>query len=276
MREKVRLGAPRATYVRPLLSGLEEPDSPFAPSYEFPAVNSIHLSERTNGTRCAFLSPIDYARHGGSYRIIPDVCVASSQATRTVTLTVNPGVRNIRTIAVDIRVTSEIILAKIILLERVRNLPEDRKSIEIVPMMPDLEAMLRKADAALLVNLSPGELKASGDFTLDLVEEWSDMTGLPYVHGFWVGREEDLEESHIEALIGAKNRGVELIDEMIGQSFADGSLSEQSMRDYFASFSYAFGEEEISSVQEFIAFAYFHGILGDAPEVNFFPSPGKA
>ncbi|HEY6951861.1 MAG TPA: hypothetical protein VI758_05605, partial [Bacteroidota bacterium] len=133
MSSKIRLGVSDAVYLRPLLAGLNSADSLFEPAFDLPAVNSLHLNKRTNGLRCAFLSPIDYARYGGLYRIVPHVCVASSKATGTITLTVKRGVRNIRAVAVDIRVTSEIVLAKIIMRERFRNLPEDRDAIEFLP-----------------------------------------------------------------------------------------------------------------------------------------------
>ena len=270
MSSRVRLGVTEATYLRPLLAGLDSVSSPFELSSDLPAVNSVRLSERTNDLRCAFLSPIDYARYGGSYRIVPDVCVSSTRATRTVTLTVKNGVRNIRRIAVDVRVTSEIILAKIILLERFRNLPEDRSDIEFVPMMPSLETMLQKADAALIVNLSPTKNLPPQHYTLDLVEEWSDMTGFPYVHGFWVAREEDIGGNQVKALMDAKNRGVAQIGS-ISQAYASqAEISQQEVKEYFDSFSYDFGQSEIDSVAEFFTFSYYHGVLADVPEPTFF------
>jgi predicted solute-binding protein len=270
MASKVRLGVSDATYVRPLLDGLESVDSPFELSFDFPAVNSIRLNERTNDLRCAFLSPIDYARHGGSYRIIPQVCVASRRPTGTITLTVKEGVRNIQKVAVDIRVTSEIILAKIVLLERFRNLPEDRGEIEFVPMMPSLEAMLQKADAALIVNFSPTRSPRSQHFTMDLVEEWMDMTGFPYVHGFWVAREEDLGPEHVQAFVDAKNRGVAAVSTMIKHTALRTNASEQELETYFESYSYDFGQTEMDSLTEFVTFAYYHGVLPDVPEPTFF------
>jgi predicted solute-binding protein len=270
MASKVRLGVSDAMYLRPLLFGLETADSPFELSYDIPAVSSLHLNKRTNDLRCAFLSPIDYARYGGSYRLVPQICVSSSRSTGTITLTVKHGIRNIRKVAVDIRVTSEIVLAKIILLERFRNLSEDRAEIEFVPMMPSLELMLQKADAAVIVNPSPVKSPLSDHFTLDLVEEWSDMTGFPYVHGFWVAREEDIGIDHIKALTNAKNLGVAQIPAISRHSALQANVSEQELETYFESFSYVFGQSEIDSVNEFVTFAYYHGALVDVPEITFF------
>lgn len=276
MASKIRLGVSDAAYLRPLLAGLNAAGAPFELLSELPAVNSVHLNERTNGLRCAFLSPVDYARYGGSYRIIPGVCVSSSSPTRTITLTIKNGVRNIRKVAVDIRVTSEIILAKIILLERIRNLPDDRSEIEFVPTMPALDVMLQKADAALVVNLAPQKETRSQHYTLDLVEEWNDMTGFPYVHGFWVAREEDIEPDQIKALTDAKNRGVAAIDSIVRDYSAQSQLAPEEVKAYFESFSYDLGQSEIDSLTEFVTLAYYHGVLGDVPEIRFFDlSPSK-
>ncbi len=270
MASKVRLGVSDAIYLRPLLVGLESVDSPFELSFDLPAVNSIRLNERTNDVRCAFLSPIDYARHGGAYRIVPQVCVASKRSTGTITLTVKNGVRNIRKVAVDVRVTSEIVLAKIVLRERFRNLPEDRAEIEFVPMMPSLDAMLQKADAALIVNFTPTKSRPSEHYTLDLVEEWTDMTGFPYVHGFWVAREEDISAEHIHALVDARNRGVSQIESIINDPALQTGSSREELETFFEAYSYGFGQTEIDSVTEFVTFAYFHGALVDVPEVALF------
>ena len=140
---KSRLAASTALYLKPLLFGLDRTDSPFDLVIDIPANNSIKLSQRSEGIRNAFLSPIDYARHGGEYRIVPNICVASSRQTNTIQLVLKSDLRNIERIAIDMRFTSEIILANIILLEKYRNQPSHSK-LQFVPMKPDIDAMLAK------------------------------------------------------------------------------------------------------------------------------------
>jgi predicted solute-binding protein len=272
MPAKVRLAVSEASYLKPLLYGLESSDSPFDLSFDLPAVNSIRLNERTENTRCAFLSPIDFARYGGLYRIVPHVCVASSSPTNTISLIVKPGVRNIQRVAVDVRVTSEIVLAKIILAERFLNAPGNRSNLEFIPMIPNLELMLQKADAALVVNTSPTK-PSPASFTLDLVEEWSDMTGLPYVHGFWVAREDDLDGSEIVSLISARDRGLEALDSIAEEIAMRQQLSPEECSEYLASFAFGFGQEVSDSLAEFIQYAYLHTVISDAPEAQYFDVP---
>ena len=266
---KSRLAVSDALYLKPLLFGLDRTDSPFDLVTDIPAKNAIKLSERSDGIRNAFLSPIDYARHGGEYRIMPGICVASSNPTNTIQLILKSDLHNIERIAIDVRFTSEIILTDIILLEKYRNQSTHSK-LQFIPMMSDVDAMLAKADAALIMQDNLQMIGRAGTFTLDLVEEWNDMTGLPYVHGFWVGREEELSKTEAQALLTAKNNGI-LLKSQIAQSVAlQHNLSIDELTNYVSSFSYDFGEKEEESLSEFIQYAYFHGVVGDVPEINFF------
>jgi predicted solute-binding protein len=266
---KSRLAASDALYLKPLLFGLDRTDSPFELITDIAANNAVKLNERSGGIRNAFLSPIDYARHGGEYRIVPNICVASSNQTNTIQLVLKSNLHNIESVAIDVRFTSEIILAKIILSEKYRNQPT-RSRLQFIPMRPDIDAMLAKADAALIVQDTPQMISRTGTFTLDLVEEWNDLTGLPYIHGFWVGREEELSKLEAQALFTAKSEGI-LLKSQIAQSVAQQqNLSVNELIHYVSSFSYDFCEQEEESVAEFIQYAYFHGIIGDVPEILFF------
>ncbi len=118
---KSRLAVSNALYLKPLLFGLDRTDSPFDLIVDIPAQNALKFSQRSEGIRNAFLSPIDYARHGAEYCIVPHICVASSVPTNTIQLFIKSDLRKIDSIAVDIRYTSEIILAKIILEEKYHN-----------------------------------------------------------------------------------------------------------------------------------------------------------
>jgi predicted solute-binding protein len=266
---KSRLAASDALYLKPILFGLDRAESPFDLVVDAPAKNALNFSKRSEGIRSAFLSPIDYARHGAEYCIVPNICVSSSGHSNSIQLVLKSGLRNIERIAIDLRFTSEIILAKIILSEKYRNQPS-HSELQFIPMTPDVDSMLAKTDAALLVSDHPHLIERPGTFTLDLVEEWNDLTDLPYLHGFWVGREQELSDIEAKALLTAKNNGV-LLKEQIAQSVAQQqNLPLEATTRYISTFSYDFGEREEESLREFMQFAYFYGVIGDVPEVTFF------
>jgi predicted solute-binding protein len=266
---KSRLAVSDALYLKPLLFGLERTESPFELMVDVPAINSLKLSKRSEEIRNAFLSPIDYARHGGEYCIVPHICAASSQRSNTIQLYLKSNLHNIKRIAVDVRYTSEIILTKIILSEKYRNQP-NHQNLHFLPLIPDLDVMLGKADAALIVNDVPKKFDRQDIYMLDLVEEWNDLTNLPYVHGFWVGREEELKDEEAKALYAAKAGGMLLKTQIVQTNARQHNLSFDEMTEYSSAFSYDFGEKEEESLAEFIQYAYFHGIIGDVPEIRYF------
>jgi len=266
------LAVPGHLFVRPLVQGLDRPDSPFTIAVDLPAKNALAFNERAGDLRCAFLSPIDYARHGAEYCIVPGIGVSASAGCGIVRLLIKSNVRNIRSVAVDIRVTSEILLAKIILVEKYRNVPSQGKDLVFLPMLPDPDVMLQKADAALIVSFEPAKSQPSTPdvFVLDLVEEWVDLTDLPYVFGFWVGREEHLTTEEAKALVSAKETGLRTRERVIHDLAISSHHSLDAMSAYFASLSYDLGEREEEALAEFFHYAYFHGALPDVPEVQYF------
>lgn len=272
MPEVVRnlLGVPEASYVQPLLYGLRNSSANLEFLVDFPSQLALRLQQRIDSVRCAFLSPIDYARHGADYLVVPGVGVSSSSRTDTIQLFVNPDVQNVGTIAVDIRVTSEIILAKIILAEKFPNLAAAKGPLRFIPMLPKRDEMLRKADAALVVNFCPHAQTPDEPFALDLVDEWNDLTGLPYVHGVWVGHDEAEAAAIVETLVLAKEHGVSHLAEIAEVISAERKVSRESSKQYLTGFSYGLGEEEQQGFAEFVRYAYYHGVLPDVPDLNFF------
>jgi chorismate dehydratase len=238
------LGVPEASYIQPLLYGLRNPSADLELLVDIPSRLALRLQQRIDSVRCAFLSPIDYARHGGDYLVVPGVGVSSSSRTDTVQLFINPNVQNVETIAVDIRVTSEIILAKIILAEKFPNLAASKGSLQFVP--------------------------ADEPFALDLVEEWNDLTGLPYVHGVWVGHDEPGAEAFVETLLLAKEHGLLHLAEMAEVISTEHKVTREFGIQYLSGFSYGLGEEEQQGFAEFVRYAFYHGILPDVPDLNFF------
>jgi chorismate dehydratase len=266
-----RLALPEHLFVQLLVQGLDRQQSPFELVTDLPAKNSLHFSQRTGELRCAFLSPIDYARHGAEYRIVPGIAASALIPNNVVKLLVRADARAIATVAVDIRVTSEIILAKIIIQERYRSAGSAGKELAFIPMLPDPAAMLKKADAALIVEFGPPTVRSlEGAFELDLVEEWTDMTGLPYVFGFWVGREDEFIAEEAKALSDAKRTGISVRDRLALDIAAARQLPRAETQRYFESFSYDLGEQEEQSLEEFNRYAFFLGALPDAPELKFF------
>jgi chorismate dehydratase len=276
MSSRYRLGVSRALYLKPLLAGLGRREMPFDVMSDHPATLAYEMNEHTGRFQCAFLSPIDYGRRGGDFRIVPGVAVSSSSATGTARLFVNPQVRNISTVAVDLRITSDIILARIILSERYPNLPSETSRLRYIPMMPDLPAMLARADAAVLGHADATLPQAYDIFHLDLVQEWWELTGLPYVHGMWVAREEGLTDDVVRALLASRDAAPEARAAIAREAAAESGAPLTAVEQYLAAFSYELDDTGIESLEEFFHYAFYLGILPDKPDLNFYGADGSS
>jgi len=103
---------------------------------------------------------------------------------------------------------------------------------------------------------------------IDLVDEWSDITELPYVHGIWAARDGNLTIAEMNSIIESARQGVKHLEH----------LTSEINRSFFEHFQYDLDDKTLSGLSEFFHMAYCHGILKDIPDVklhtlNETPSP---
>jgi chorismate dehydratase len=267
------LGITPQRFLSPLVYGLDRKASLFSTVEDIPAATALAFSEGKGDMAAAFLSPIDYARHGGDYCILPGISVSSEHPTGSILLYIGKNVTSIRSVAVDIRVTSEILLAKIIINERYRNPNDAEHQLQIIPMLPDPPAMLARADAALVASFDVQHPDSSNLFSIDLVEEWNDMTDLPYVYGFWVAKEDSLSKAETLSLIQAGAEGVNHMPDIIAAAAQRTMLPAETIQNYFSKFNFTIDDRVLESIEEFFKFCYYLKALNDVPDLNFYQSP---
>lgn len=257
-----RLGVPPHFYVKPLLYDLVRHEGPFDLQFDLSSQNSLKLKNKE--LDAAFLSPIDYGRSSSEYLIVPQVGVASVGESRLIRLYFHEGLHKIKTIAVDIGMTSELVLAKIIFAEKYDT------DIQFLPMKPNLDEMLAKADAALLVGDQVLFQTSTIKTKLDLVDQWHDLTELVYVHGFWVGREHTFTGEEITLLRRSQGLGVQHLKD-IAQGIADErNISREASLEYLRSLQFGFAEDAIEGLSEFFRYAFYYGALSDIPKIKFY------
>ena len=266
MKQRRRLGLPSPLWCEPLAKALQGQEA-----FELLRDSTMHhaLRLREQSIHAAFLSPIDYARESSFYRIVPGVAVSSRGGNNSAVLHFRQGVRTFDTLAVDPTSVSEIILARVILAE------EFDVEAKIVPVEGPLEEKLRRADAALLMgDEALREMTRQGNM-LDLVEVWSELTELPYVHGFWCTWEGELtiEEARLLGTHGTPDD--QLLDTIASEAAVQHNLPDlatTTVREYLGSFSYEFDAQVEEGIREFLTFAFYHGVLPDVPELNYLSS----
>ena len=176
------------------------------------------------------------------------------------------NLHTVATVAIDPAYTSEIVLAKIVLAEEFELRPK------FVPVQGSVDAMLAQADAVLLVGDASLRAVDVHPNRIDLVEVWTEMTDLPFVHGIWVARAGKCTPVHANLLQDAVRTGVQSIETIAGNApatlFPD--QNRNLLYDYLNAFSYELTDEDVDGFQEFIRFAYYHGVLPDVGDVNFY------
>ena len=244
------LGVTRDRCHLPLLDGLEQ-DPAYSLIDDSLTANAIRLRE--HDVHAALLSPIDYSRESSNYLVVPGIATISRGLSTMAVLHFREELEHVATLAVLPTTSSEIILARIVLAEEFDTVPS------IIPLSGDLDTMLSRADAALLVGETALRHARSHRNQLDLVDMWEDMTDLPFVHALWCTREADMGDDDVKRLAGARDRGVRATTLRV----EDDGTSPDPL------FSYTLDDEALAGLQEFFRYAYYHGIIPDVPEPAF-------
>jgi chorismate dehydratase len=254
MKQPTLLGIPRHLHTKPLTEPLRGNPS-FRLVEESRPVLAAKLRE--NELSAALLSPLDYAKESSEYRIVPKVAVVSAEGGALIRF--REGVQHIRTLATDPQYACEIVLAKIILSESFNIEPQ------IVPTNFPPDAALAHNDAVLLVGDDAFRNQSAN--TIDVVEEWFELTGTPFVHALWCGREHSLLDDEVRMLQDAQAKGSAGITE-IAMPFAP--AAHEAVTDYLQLFTYALEEQDREALAEFMKYLYYHGVLPDVADLNFF------
>ena len=267
MVDTIRVGAWNSFALLPLLEGLGKGDG-IALEMNVPAHTAFRLRDRL--TTIAFLSPIDFAKDSSGLRIVPDIGLWSNGGSGSVTVHFQTGLQDIETLAVDPAYAAEAILAKIMFAE------EFDASPQIVPVSGSIEQMLANADAALLVGDAALRESAFHPNALDLTESWVQMTDLPFVHGLWCARPEDLSPEIVELLKSGRHTDEPTLATIAARAAHEkrfAGLSSELLKEYLEGFFYTLPDDALEGMREFLRFAYYHGVLPDIPEIHTYSGP---
>jgi chorismate dehydratase len=245
----LRLGAVEYLNARPLVHGLEC-STQFSLRFDVPSrcAELLHRGEIDLG----LIPSIEYLRGVEPYSIVPFVCVASCGPVASVALYTRRDPRDIRSIAMDTTSRTSVALVRVVAKHAYGIDPEP------VPMTPDLDRMLARADAALIIgdNALLLDHAASMAQKIDLGEIWTTATGLPFVYAFWAGRPHVVTSADIVALQRARDAGQADL-ENIARAYFPGDAARQAVaRAYLRdNIRYALGPEELEGLTTFYRYA---------------------
>jgi chorismate dehydratase len=263
MTRPIRLGAVSYLNTRPLVFGLDEQPSQFDLRFDVPAKCAELL--HANAVDLGLIPSIEYPGH--AYSIVPGLAIASNGPVASVAIFSKVPTANIRSIALDISSRTSIALLRVLCARWFEIEPR------FISVPPDMDRMLAECDAALVIgdNALFADHEALGVEKIDLGEEWTGMTGLPFVYAFWAGRSGVVRAADVARLQQARDRGITATAAIGRESFPD-NPDKASRADCYLreNVKYALGEPEIAGLRQFYAFAAQLGLLNAAETPQFF------
>jgi chorismate dehydratase len=285
----VRLGAVGYLNARPLVVGLDR--SPrFDLRFDLPSecARLLHAGEVDLG----LIPSIEYLR-GDSYRIVPDLAIASRGPVASVALFTTRPMADVRSIVMDTSSRTSVALVRVLCARLFKIEPA------IEAHSPDLSAMLERGDAALVIGdkalvwdpknirLKPDSTYASarqethagvmhGDVErqvqkIDLGEAWTSMTGLPFVWAFWAGRAGLLTADDVTALQRARDQGVSQSDVVARDYFREAPLYRDLGARYLRdNIKYYLGADERAGLELFYRYAAEVGVVPSVSDLRFY------
>lgn len=260
----IRLGAVSYLNTGPLVHGLDRQPDRFQIRFDVPSRCAALLHE--NGVDLGLIPSIEYL-HGPGYRIVHGVAIASDGPVASVALFSKTPVSSVKSIALDSSSRTSVALLRILCARWFAIAPA------FVTMAPDMPAMLGQCDAALVIgdNALFAEHERLGLEKVDLGQEWTGMTGLPFVYAFWAGRPGIVSPEDIEALNQARDRGLAVAEEVAERYFPGDSAKIRLGAEYLReNVKYALGEREVAGLQMFYALAAELGIVPAATTPLFY------
>jgi chorismate dehydratase len=263
-RPPVRVGAVGYLNARPLTWALDRDPERWRIRYDLPAVCSalLHAGEVDLG----LVPSIDYL-HAPDYRLVPGVGIGSRGRIASVALYSRRPVGEIRRIALDTSSRTSITLIRVLCRHRFGISPE------FIAHGPDLAAMTAACDAGLLIGdpAFDADHDAMGLRKIDLGEEWTALTGLPFVYAAWTGRPGAVTSTEVAALQAAQGEGVESAD-AIAAEYGRGDAGRAARAAVYLrdNVRYGLGAEEAAGLQMFLDYAADMGLAPRRRQLEFF------
>ena len=264
MTDPLRVGAVGYLNARPLTWALDRSPERWRVRYDVPSVCSalLHVGDVDLG----LIPSVEYLQ-SSAYRFVPGVGITSRGPVASVALFTRQPVEAVGRIALDTSSRTSVALVKVLCRDRFRIDPV------FVPHGPDLAAMTQGSDAALLIGdpALEADHRALGLQKIDLGEEWTAMTGLPFVYAAWTGREGAVSPEHVRALQEAQAEGVRSSDAIAAEyAGSDAAAASRAAAYLRHNVKYGLGPDEVRGLQLFLDRAAELGLGPRRPVLEFF------
>jgi len=246
----------------PLVYAIEDQASgPYELTYAEPSVLAEQL--RAGEIGVGVIPVMEYLAGAGE-RVVPEVSISSSGPARSVKLFSNKLWDEVRVVAAHSASRSSAAMARVLLQEQYGH------EVALRRMEPDISAMLRAADAAMLIGdpcLAATHVQAAHE--VDLGAVWDNATGLPFVYAVWVSAADELPAGLAEMLVAAKRRGVIAIGEIAQREAGRAGLSAGQIERYLrVDLNFDLTPAHIDGIGRFAELCVKHGLLEEVRDIR--------
>ena len=211
----------------------------------------------------ALVPVIEYQRLA-DVAIVPDVCVGSRTAVRSVVLvTRRNNLKKVERVALDESSRTSATLVKIIFREFLGFEPEWKTAL------PDLKSMLIEADAALIIG-DPAMAVPRDQFQVfDLATLWHEFTGFGFVFAMWMAQKQSVEKIRAVDFARARDEGLANLHH-IAENAKQTGLSEKEIREYLtANVVFSVDDEMQHGLRLYLELAGKHKLIPETRPLEF-------
>ncbi len=257
---------------------------------------------RTGTADIAIIPAIEYARIP-DLEILPDLSIASKKMVRSLLLVSKAPIGQFTSVALDASSRSTQALTRILCAEHWKITPE------FIEMPPDLETMLKRADAALLIGdpalrlslmMEPYSTRIEDHgsqktphkppiagwmwnaakagvaspsqklFVFDIVEQWRALTGLPAVLAVWAARKGVATPEVVADFLASRDFGLSRIAEISSDGAGELELPADKLESYLRdNIDFSLDEENRRGLELYFAHAAKLGLIPQAKPLEW-------
>jgi len=233
---------------------------------------SVQLFTDTSPARCAemlardevdaALVPVIECQRIPGVAIVPDVCVGSRSAVRSVVVASKlNNLKKIKRVALDESSRTSVVLVKIIFREFLGFEPEWETSL------PNLKSMLARADAALIIGDPAMKISRDQFRVFDLATLWHDYTGLGFVFAMWMARVSNAAVVRAIDFAGARDEGLAHLEDIAA---SQQNLSLGEVKEYLTQkIAFRMGDDMKKGLELYFELAYKHQLITKKKSVTF-------
>jgi chorismate dehydratase len=212
----------------------------------------------------ALVPVIEYQRIAGG-SLVPNVCVGSRKEVLSVVLvSKNKHLENIRSVALDESSRTSATLLKVIFREFLDHEPE------WTTRAPNLEQMLEKNDAALIIGDPGMTFPRQGLNVWDMAGLWQQHTGLGFVFAMWMVSDDAMERARLVNFSGARDEGVAHIEEIVGSYQDKIPMRVEELRNYLTeNIVFKVDESMEKGLRLYFELAFKHKLIQNVKPLRF-------